>query len=277
MASDSPTVLVVATEPLAGEALEQVVREVRRADGGAAARVVSPLLATSRLKHQVNDVDEAMEPARERLDASLRALREAGLSASGEVGDADPLLAIKDELLQRDVERIVLVTHERGEDSAYAEKELLERVGREVEPPATELRIVGHGREEHVVGTHHAAAGATRGEEGHRISWNLPPLRSLDAAGLFVAAFGTIALFLLAGSCSNEGHEAGEAGTTVSGECAARYLLAGGFFLINLAHIVGLLLMSSVAYRGPFERFIARISLIGTPLAIVASVLPGVL
>jgi hypothetical protein len=31
------------------------------------------------------------------------------------------------------------------------------------------------------------------------------------------------------------------------------------------------LLMESVGYRGPFERFFARLSLIGTPLAILVS------
>lgn len=267
------TVLVVANEELSGDAAARVVAEIRRGgpNGETAVRVVSPALAKSALKHQANDIDEAIGPARERLEASLRQLRGAGLPASGEVGDADPLLAIKDELLKGPVDRILLVTHERDEDSAYAEKELLERVGREVEPPATELRVVGSGEDEEVVGADHASAGVVRGGEGRRVSWNLPPLRSLDMAGLFVAAFGTIALIFLAGSCSNQGHEAGEAGG-LGGECAAVYLLAGAFFLINIAHVVGLLLMSSVNYRGPFQRFFANISLVGTPLAIVASI-----
>jgi hypothetical protein len=275
--AEAGAVLVLATEELAGDAVEKVAAEIRRTAAGdaPAVRVVSPTLASSALKHQFNDVDEAMEPARRRLEATVGALREAGLRADGEVGDADPLLAIKDELLKAEIDRILLVTHERDEDSAYAEKELLERVGREVEQPATELRIVGHDADERVVGTDRAAAGKTRGEEGRRISANLPPLRSLDAAGLFVAVAGTVVLFLLAGGCSNEAHEAGEPTSTITGDCVARYLLAGAFFLINIAHVVGLLLMSSVNYRGPFERFIARISLYGTPVAIAVSAVIG--
>lgn len=270
------TVLVVANEELAGDAVQAVVREVRRAAVGAPeVHVVSPALASSSFKHQANDIDDAIEPARERLQTSLRALREAGVEASGEVGDADPLRAVQDELLKYDIDRILLITHDRDDESAYAEKRLLERIEREVEPPATELRIVGREADEEVVGRRTAHAGAERGEEGHRFSWNLPPLRGLDIAGLLVAIVGTIVLIVLAGACPDQQHEQGDGFSTLSGGCAARYLLAGAFFLINIAHVVALLLMSSVNYRGPFERFVARISLIGTPLAILASVLIG--
>lgn len=274
MNSEPLTVLVVTNEELAGDAVDSVVTEIRRAatNGEAAVRLISPTLASSALKHQGNDIDEAVAPARERLEASIRALGAAGLQASGEVGDSDPVRAIEDELLKYRVDRILLVTHDSDDESAYAEKKLLERVEREVDPPATELRIAGKEDGEKVVETREGQAGAIRGEEGRRISANLPPLRRLDVTGLFVAIFGTIALIILAASCSNEGHEAGEAATTIGGECTALYLLAGGFFLINIAHVVGLLLMSSVNYRGPFQRFIARISLIGTPLAIVAAI-----
>lgn len=277
MNDDRSTVLVVATEELAGEAVERVATEIRRAaaNGEVAAHVVSPALASSALKHQANDIDEAIEPARQRLEGSVRALGDAGLPASGEVGDSDPLQAIKDELLKYPVDRIILVTHDSDEDSAYAEKRLLERVEREVDPPATELRIAGHREDEEVVGSREGRAGAIRGEEGRRISWNLPPLRRMDVAGLLVAVLGTVVLVVLAGNCSNEAHEGGEAASTIGGDCAARYLLAGGFFLINIAHAVGLLLMSSVNYRGPFQRFIASISLVGTPLAIIVSIAIG--
>lgn len=47
----------------------------------------------------------------------------------------------------------------------------------------------------------------------------------------------------------------------------------GRAFLINLGHVGALILMESVKYHGPFERFFARLSLYGTPLAIVISLL----
>lgn len=268
------TVLVVINETLAGDAAGAVVEEARRgADGPTDVHLVAPTLATSALKHQANDVDEAVGPARERLEESIRALRSKGLEATGEIGDSDPLRAIQDELLKHDVDRIVLVDHATGEDSAYAEKQLLERLEREVARPATELRVAGNGSAEEVVDRRDAAASARRGEEGRRFSANLPPFRSLDMAGLLVAMVGTIVLILLAAICPDQGHEQGDGLATISGGCAARYLIAGAFFLLNFAHVVGLLLMSSVNYRGPFERFIAGISLIGTPIAIVVSLL----
>jgi hypothetical protein len=276
MAAVSPnggTVLVVTNEALAGETARAVVDEVNRhAQGRPAVRVVSPALATSALKHQANDIDEAMGPARDRLEASLDALRDAGLEATGDVGDSDPLRAIQDEMLKTEIERIVLVDHAGDEDSAYAEKKLLERVEREVEPPATEVRVAA-GSGDRVGDVRSGRAGVRRGNEGRRISANLPPFRSLDMAGLIVAVLGTLVLIVLAGDCSDQQHEEGDGLATISGGCAARYLIAGGFFLINIAHAVGLLLMQSVSYRGPFERFIARMSLIGTPIAILVSLL----
>jgi hypothetical protein len=88
-----------------------------------------------------------------------------------------------------------------------------------------------------------------------------------------VAIVGTIILIILAGDCPDKHQEQGGPIVQFAGGCALRYLLAGGFFLINLGHLGALLLMESVGYSGPFERFFARLSLIGTPLAIVASAL----
>jgi hypothetical protein len=50
-------------------------------------------------------------------------------------------------------------------------------------------------------------------------------------------------------------------------------LIAGAFGLANLAHIVGLLLFQTVRYRGFWRDFLARLSLYGTPAAIVVSLL----
>jgi hypothetical protein len=267
---DGASVLIVTMESLSGEMLRTVVDEVRRVSPGRAphARVVAPILAESALKHQAGDIDSARGPALERLEQSLRALNDADIEASGEVGDADPAMAISDELQKLEVDRILLVSHARDEDAAYAEKELLERVKREFEPPVTEVRVADDG--DQVVERRRAGAGTERAEEGRRISRNLPPLRLQDTLGLGVAVLGTIVLIVLAASCGDPGGSG--AGTSISA-CGVRYLLAGAFFLINLGHVGALLLMESVGYRGPFERFFARISLLGTPAAIAASLL----
>jgi hypothetical protein len=65
-------------------------------------------------------------------------------------------------------------------------------------------------------------------------------------------------------------HEEGRMGTLA----ATTILIALGMALINLAHVVGLFLFQSVRYDGIFSRFFARLSLIGTPIAVaVAAVL----
>ncbi|HWM64057.1 MAG TPA: hypothetical protein VNP96_08750, partial [Solirubrobacterales bacterium] len=55
--------------------------------------------------------------------------------------------------------------------------------------------------------------------------------------------------------------------------CAASILIAMFLALINLAHVVGLFLFQSVGYQGIWNRFFSRLSLIGTPTAIVAVLL----
>jgi hypothetical protein len=279
--SDAPasettrSVLIVATEEIAGDAAQTVVDEVHRATGGSVPEVhlVCPVLPSSGLRQTLGDVDEAIPPARERLKASLETLRSVGLNANGEIGDSDPVTAISDELHKYGAERILVITHARDDERAYSEKELLDRINREFDQPATELLVTGHGEQERVEGRETASPGAKRREEGRRISRNLPPLRKQDVLGIAVAILGTIALILLAGSCPDKQEEQGGPIVQFAGGCALRYLLAGGFFLINLGHLGALLLMESVGYRGPFERFFARVSLIGTPLAIIASAL----
>jgi hypothetical protein len=268
-------VIVVATEKIEGDAAQAVADRVRRhgADGGPRVHLVAPILARSALKQTLGDIDDEVEPARERLQASLDALREAGVEATGEVGDSDPVTAISDELQKHAADRILVVSHAREEDRAHAEEDLLERIDREFEQPATELLVERTGGNERVTDTETAPPGARRDEEGHRGSENLPPFRKQDLIGIVVAILGTIVLIVLAASCPDKNEEQGGPLMTIAGGCAIRYLLAGGFFLINLGHTGALLLMESVGYRGPFERFFARLSLIGTPIAIVVSAL----
>jgi hypothetical protein len=62
-------------------------------------RVVSPALAGSRLKHLTSDADEGIRKATLRLKQSVTELdRNENTTVSGEVGEADPVLAIEDAL-----------------------------------------------------------------------------------------------------------------------------------------------------------------------------------
>ena len=52
----------------------------------------------SPVRYFASDEDGPRAAAQERLERSLERLRELGVTAEGEVGDADPLQAIEDEL-----------------------------------------------------------------------------------------------------------------------------------------------------------------------------------
>jgi hypothetical protein len=65
--------------------VDEVARRARTAP--ADVLVVAPAL-NSRLRHWVSDIDGAVAAARARLDVALAALRDCGLSARGEIGDA---------------------------------------------------------------------------------------------------------------------------------------------------------------------------------------------
>ena len=81
--------------------------------------VVSPAL-NSPLKHWTSDQGGARADAQRRLDASLAALAEDGIRASGEIGDSDPLQAIEDALRTFGAEEIVISTHPPGRSNWLA-------------------------------------------------------------------------------------------------------------------------------------------------------------
>lgn len=86
--------LVVANQTLAGEVLASKIRELAR-QGPCALHVVVP--ATPPQDHAWTE-GEARATAERRLDAALSRFGDLGLEATGEVGDASPMLAIEDAL-----------------------------------------------------------------------------------------------------------------------------------------------------------------------------------
>jgi len=87
--------------------------------------VVAPAL-NSRLRHWLSDVDEALTRAHERLEPAITALRRRGVVARGEIGDADPLLAIEDALVGFPADEIVIATLPPGR-SNWIERRLVEK------------------------------------------------------------------------------------------------------------------------------------------------------
>jgi hypothetical protein len=254
---------IVTDDPLGPEPLREI-RPGGPEQGEVDLRVVVPAVEESAFRHTMADVDGPRREAEARLDRVLEELRANGIEAGGEVGDADPVQAAQDAVLKSPTDEIVIFEHEDAQ-ARWFEDGLMERAEAGLDPP---LRLVVlHGDEDgesHVVGVETAGRGTRDPIEGHEIgSAYLPGLSRTDFAGMVAGTFGTIVAAILAGAVAVDNGE-------VSGRAAAAILIAIGIALVNMAHVVGLTLMESVRYRGGFARFFRYLSLIGTPLAVVA-------
>jgi len=129
-------VLIVANDSLAGTELrEEIVRQV----GPCQLDILAPLRC-SRSHYLASDFDQETEEARARLDASLVWAAEQGFEARGEVGDANPLNAIEDELRDFGPDAVIFVTHP-DDRSTWLESRELERVRAELDVPVTQVAV----------------------------------------------------------------------------------------------------------------------------------------
>ncbi len=130
--------LVVANETVGGAELLNELKQ--HAKGGKTeVLVVTPAL-NSPLKHWVSDEDGARAAASERLDASLEAMRAAGMTARGEVGDADPLQAIEDALRTFAPDELVISTHPEGR-SHWLERGVVDGAKERFDLPVTHVVV----------------------------------------------------------------------------------------------------------------------------------------
>ena len=235
--------------------------------------VVAPALVDSGLKHTMGDVDGAIGPAGERLRRTLRELRQAGIEAEGEVGDSDPMIAIGDEILKFHPDQILLVAHSDKEGD-FAERGLLEQAQRDLELPVVEL-VVDRAESGRTCLTSRRPSGSPVARKAGARRPISRRCRAATWAGSSSRSLGTLLLGALAADCVGEasGHDFEEG--RLGFACAAPILIAMCMALINLAHVVGLFLFQSVGYEGMWNRFFSRLSLFGTPTAIVVSVLLG--
>lgn len=101
--------LVITNETAEGNLLFEVVAGIAdRTD--LEVLVVAPAL-NSRLRHWLSDVDGARSDAADRLERCVHRLRARGISADGEIGDSDPVLAIDDALATFAADELVVATH----------------------------------------------------------------------------------------------------------------------------------------------------------------------
>jgi hypothetical protein len=103
--------LVVANQTLGGEHLIAKVRECMGV-GPCRFHVVVP--ATPPAEHVTWTEGEARAIAENRLERSLARFRDLGADADGEVGDANPILAIEDALRNEQFDEVILSTLPSG-------------------------------------------------------------------------------------------------------------------------------------------------------------------
>ena len=99
--------LIVANQTLPSQALADAIAE-RIRSGVTSFHVVVP---ATPLGHGMTwDEDASRAEAHERLDAFLAHLVDQNVEATGEVGDRDPVAAVRDALRGRSVDEVILLT-----------------------------------------------------------------------------------------------------------------------------------------------------------------------
>jgi len=123
--------LVLTTEPISASQLRSALpADTDPAD--AEVMVVAPALSESGLRFWLSDADEAIGKAQAVGSETLEQLGNAGISASADTGEGDPLQAAQDALATFAADRIVIFSHP-GDEERYREDvdhtQLRERFG----------------------------------------------------------------------------------------------------------------------------------------------------
>jgi hypothetical protein len=119
-------ILVLANETVAGPELHDAIVARTGYTSALDVLVISPAL-NSRLRHWLDDDDEARRAAEARLRSCLERLDEVGIKAEGRVGDSNPLQAIEDALYGFDADELMIATHPGGR-SHWLQRDLIRRV-----------------------------------------------------------------------------------------------------------------------------------------------------
>jgi hypothetical protein len=137
-APDERRVLVVANETLDGDTLHGMIKA--KSEGYRANVLVVTPLQPSPLQHLASADDDARDAAKERLDASLAKLRDAGISAHGHIGDSDPVQAIEDALRTFGPAEVIISTHPEGR-SHWLERGVVENARDRFAVPVTHVVV----------------------------------------------------------------------------------------------------------------------------------------
>ena len=143
--------LVVVAQAARGEELRRRLASLSRGRP-LELRVLAPAFVGSALKYIAGDVDEGIRKARARLERSLAEMGgERRLHAAGEIGEADPLMAIDSALVSFPADEIVIVPSPRRDQ--WAEKALFEHVCERFELPVRQIELAEDASGTHAVQT----------------------------------------------------------------------------------------------------------------------------
>jgi len=247
------------------ESVAALKREVTAAADGDAdeVRLVAPAVEANPLHHTLGDIDKPRAEAKERLERALVAAEAGGVVvASSEVGDPDPVQAAQDALLKKPADEVLVFSH-ADDSQAWYEGDLWKHAEDSLEPP---LKLVvvdgGPDGDERVVDTETSGAGLADTDAGIEVDSSYgPKLTRGDLSGIGVGIVGTIVAIVLAAVATGGG--------TATGWRAVAIGLAIAIALVNMANVVGVLLMESVRYRGGFAKAFRTLALVGTPLVVL--------
>jgi len=139
------TILVIANQTLGGAKLLETVKEKVDAAGGDARVVLAVPRAAPRHGNIIYD-DAVFGAAQVRIDLARAFLREAGISAVGEVGDPDPYSATMDAIGEHRPDEVVVSTLP-ATSSGWLRRDLVERIrdasGLQVEHVVIDLQAEG--------------------------------------------------------------------------------------------------------------------------------------
>ena len=130
--------LVVANETVGGSQLLETIRE-RIAGRDARVLVVCPAL-NSPLRHWASDEDDARAEGAGAARCEPGTMQGAGIQASGEIGDGDPIQAIEDALRTFRPDELIVSTHPVGK-SHWLERGVVEKARERFALPVTHVVV----------------------------------------------------------------------------------------------------------------------------------------
>jgi hypothetical protein len=130
---ESRRILLVANQTAGGTELKREIRR-RMSEGPCVFTLVVP--STPPQEHATWEEGEARDIARRRMESAVEEMRQMGADISGVVGDASPVLAINDVLIEQPCDEIILSTLPPGV-SRWLKRDLPHRVEQRFGLPVT--------------------------------------------------------------------------------------------------------------------------------------------